>query len=300
VVLLRGEPESRSATTLVKWTDLENVGLLMRNLMRGERNNVALVAITRSPGPALARCELTHLERQPIDVGRALAQHRAYQDALRGAGVRVVELPADPAMPDGVFVEDTAVVLDELAVLAAPASASRREEWPAVEAALRPFRSIVRLPKEAHLEGGDSVRVGRTLYVGLGGRTSEAGLRALEAFVRPLGYSAVPVRVNGCLHLKSACCALDEASLLVNRTWLEASAFAGLRLVDVPAQEPWGANVLSLPGATLVSAAYPRTVELVRGLGHAVVALDVSELHKAEAGLTCMSLVFRDERTPAP
>ena len=86
----------------------------------------ALVAITRAPGPELARCELTHLERQPIDTARAFAQHRAYRDALRGAAVRVVELPEDPALPDGVFVEDTAVVLDELAVIVSPAPASRR------------------------------------------------------------------------------------------------------------------------------------------------------------------------------
>jgi dimethylargininase len=256
---------------------------------------VTLFAITRSPGPELVRCELTHLERQPIDVGLAQAQHRAYQDALRGAGIRVVELPADPTLPDGVFVEDTALVLDELAVITAPAPASRRGEWPAVEAALRPYRTIVRLPPEACLEGGDVVYMGRTLYVGQGGRTVAAGLRALEAVIRPLGYTVVPVRLHGCLHLKSACCALGGETLLVNRAWLDADALFGLRLVDVPAKEPRGANVLPLPGVTLVSASCPRSVDLLRGLGHPAVALDVSELHKAEAGLTCMSLVFNDE-----
>src|SRR5262249_44347964 len=124
------------------------------------------------------------------------------------------------------------------------------------------------------------------------------GFRALDAVVRPLGYAVVPVRLVGCLHLKSACCALDAEMLLVNRAWLEAGALSGLRLVDVPAEEPWGANVLPLPGVTLVSAACPRTAGLVRALGHPVVALDVSELHKAEAGLTCMSLVFDREGKP--
>jgi dimethylargininase len=253
---------------------------------------VALIAITRPPGPELVRCELTHLERQPIDALRARAQHRAYQDALRGAGIRVIELPSDPAAPDGVFVEDTAVVLDELAVIAAPAPRSRRGEWPAVEAALRSFRPVVRLPAEACLEGGDVVRMGRTLYVGQGGRTGEAGLRALDAVVRPLGYAVVPVRLAGCLHLKSACNALDGETLLVNRAWLDVGALAGRQLVGVPAEEPSGANVLALPGSTLVSAACPRTADLVDRLGHRAVTLDVSELHKAEAGLTCMSLVF--------
>src|SRR5262249_47822456 len=145
-----------------------------------ERPAMALVAITRSPGPELARCELTHLERLPIDIDRARAQHRAYQDALRGAGIRVVELPADPAWPDGVFVEDTALVLDELAVITAPSPPSRRGEWPAIVSALQSFRPLVRLPAGAYLEGGDVLRVGRTLFVGQGGRTREAGLRALE------------------------------------------------------------------------------------------------------------------------
>jgi dimethylargininase len=154
---------------------------------------------------------------------------------------------------------------------------------------------VVRLPQGAYLEGGDIVRLGRTLYVGQGGRTGEAGLRALEAVVRPLGYAVVPVRLGGCLHLKSACCALDGETLLVNRAWLEAGALAGVRLIDVPAQELGGANVLVLPGATLVSAACPRTADLLRSLHHPVIAQDVSELHKAEAGLTCMSLVFGDE-----
>jgi dimethylargininase len=259
---------------------------------------MTLVAITRSPGPELARCELTHLERKPIDIGRALVQHRAYQGALRGAGIEVIELPSDPALPDGVFVEDTAVILEEQAVITAPSPPSRRDEWPAIEAALRPFRPLVRLPAGAYLEGGDVLRVGRTLYVGQGGRTRKEGLRALDHVAGPLGYTVVPVQLDGCLHLKSACGALDGETLLVNRAWLEARALSRHRLVDVPAEESGGANVLSLPGATLVSAACPRTADLLRGLGHPVVVLDVSELHKAEAGLTCMSLVFQREAKP--
>ncbi|HZW32817.1 MAG TPA: hypothetical protein VFF52_19035 [Isosphaeraceae bacterium] len=259
---------------------------------------MSLVAITRSPGPELARCELTHLERQAIDVGRALVQHRAYQDSLRRAGIEVVELASDPGLPDGAFVEDTAVVLDELAVITSPAPPSRREEWPAIAATLSPFRRLVRCPLDASLEGGDVLRVGRVLYVGQGGRTGTAGLTALDALVRPLGYTVIPVRLVGCLHLKSACCALDDETLLVNRALLEAGAFSGLRLVDVPTEEPWGANVLVLPGVTLVSAACPRTAELVCALGQPAGALDVSELHKAEAGLTCMSLVFDREGKP--
>jgi dimethylargininase len=251
-----------------------------------------LTALTRLPGPTLARCELTHLPRQPIDFALAVTQHRGYQAALREAGLRVLELPADPAFPDGVFVEDTAVVLDELAVLTAPAPPSRRGELAAIEAALAPLRPLAWLPADAFLEGGDVLRVGRTVFVGLSGRTGAAGVRALEGTVGPLGYAVVPVRVNGCLHLKSAACAVDDGTLLVNRAWVDAAPFAGLRLVDGPAAEPFGANVLRLPDTVVVSAAFPETAALVRGLGYRVVAVDVSELHKAESGVTCMSLVF--------
>lgn len=251
-----------------------------------------LTAVTRAPGPELARCELTHLAREPIDIGRALAQHRAYQVALRDAGARVIELPTEPSFPDGVFVEDAAVVLDAIAVLTSPTPLSRRGEGAAVAAALAPFRPMVRLPPDAFLEGGDVLCVGKTLFVGRSRRTGEAGTRALEVIVRPLGYSVVPVRVTGCLHLKSAACALDDESLLINRAWVETEPFSQFRLVDVPETEPFGANVLRLPGAILVSAAYPATANRIRDLAQRVTVIDVSELHKAESGLTCMSIVF--------
>lgn len=250
-----------------------------------------LTAVTRTPGPELARCELTHLPRQFIDIEHAVAQHRAYQTVLRGERIEVIELPADPAHPDGVFVEDTAVVLDEISVLTCP-TAPRRGERAAVEAALAGFRPLARLPAGVSLEGGDVLRVGRTLFVGLSGRTSAAGVRAMADVITPLGYSVVPVRVTGCLHLKSAVCAVDDETVLLNREWVDAEPFAGLRLVDVPADEPFGANVLRLPDAIVVSTAFPETAELIERLRHRVVAVDVSELHKAESGVTCMSLVF--------
>jgi len=249
-----------------------------------------LTAITRAPGPELGRCELTHLARQPIDFDRALAQHQGYQAALHEAGCHVVELPSDPAHPDGIFVEDVALVLDEIAVLLSPAPPSRRGERASIEAAIAPFLPLVRLPSEASIEGGDVLRVGRTLYVGQSSRTGLDGLRALEECVRRYGYDVVPVRVHGCLHLKSACCALDDETLLLNRDWVETAPFSGMRLIDVPESEPYGSNVLRLPGTVLVSAAYPATATRIRSLGYRVVPVDVSELHKAESGVTCMSL----------
>lgn len=251
-----------------------------------------LTAITRAPGPELSHCELTHLARQPIDFDRALYQHRAYQEALRVAGFQVLDLTAVPSLPDGVFVEDTAIVLDEIAVIASLTPISRRQEPLAIEAALLPFRRMKRLPADARLEGGDVLRIGRSLFVGLSARTNEAGQRALKDLIAPLGYSVTPVSAHGCLHLKSACCTLDDETILVNRSWIDANPLEQFRLVDVPTEEPWSANVLRLPDRILMSAAYPRTVDAVQRLGHRIVAVDVSELQKAESGLTCMSLLF--------
>lgn len=248
------------------------------------------VAITRAPGRELARCELTHLARQPIDFSIALAQHRRYQSALSDAGYQVVELPSDPILPDGVFVEDTAIVLDELAVLTAPKPPTRRPEVDSIGIALAPYRSFKRIPSDAFLEGGDVLRVGWTLFVGRSERTGNAGIQALESIVRPFGYAVVPVRVTGCLHLKSACCALDDGMILLNRDWIDIAPFSAFQFVDVA--EPFGANVLRLPDSILVSAAYPATAERIRRAGYRTVVLDVSELHKAESGLTCMSLLM--------
>jgi dimethylargininase len=255
-----------------------------------------ITALTRAPGPDLARCELTHLARQPIEPALALDQHRAYQAALRNAGVHVLELPADPAQPDGVFVEDAAVVLDEVAILSSPTPPSRRGEIAAVAAALCPFRRLERLPPGAFLEGGDVLRLGQNLFVGMSGRTSDDGIRALDGIVTPLGYTIVPVRVMACLHLKSAVCGVDEEVLLVNREWVETNPFCKFRLVNVPAEEPSGANVLRLPGVVLASSAFPKTADLIGGLGLGVKMVDVSELHKAESGMSCMSLVFEAMR----
>lgn len=258
-----------------------------------------LTALVRSPGPELAQCELTHLIRQPIDIERAAAQHREYQAALRAAGLEVIGLPSDSAFPDGVFVEDTAVVLDEVAVLTSPAPQSRRGESAAIGAALSPYRRCLQLPPDALLEGGDVLRVGRTLFVGLSSRTNESGVSALEAAVRPFGYSVASSRVTGCLHLKSAVCALDDETVLINRNWVEEAPFSRFLKLDVPRSEPFAANVLRLPDRILVSSEYDAAQDLIQSRGFRMISLDVSELHKAEAGLTCMSLLFDVEHRAA-
>jgi dimethylargininase len=246
----------------------------------------------RGVPPTLARCELSFREREPIDLERALAQHAAYAALLRSLGLEVLELPADPAFPDCCFVEDVAVVLDEVALLTRPGAPSRRGELAAVEAALARYRPIETTLAPATLDGGDVLRVGHTLYVGRSARTNEAGIARLAALAEPLGYRVVPVAVTGCLHLKSAVTALDQERVLVNRAWLDRAAFRGLELVDVAPEEPGAANVLRVAGLVIAHAGFPRTLERIAALGYAIRPLDVSEFLKAEAAVTCKSLLL--------
>jgi dimethylargininase len=250
------------------------------------------IALMRGVPSTLASCELTHLEREPIDLPRAVSQHAAYAALLESLGLELVELPADPAFPDCCFVEDAAVVLDEVALLTRPGALSRRGEVAAVQAALARYRRIETTPPPATLEGGDVLRVGRTLFVGRSARTNEAGIARLAEVVEPFGYRVVTVRVTGCLHLKSAVTALDDERLLLNRAWLDPSPLAGFELVDVAPEEPGAANVLRVAGTLVAHSGFARTIERVASLGYAVRTLDVSEFLKAEAALTCKSLLF--------
>jgi dimethylargininase len=250
-------------------------------------------AITRAVSPAISACELTFLDRRPIDYARAAAQHRAYEDCLRALGVRVVSLPALPELPDSVFVEDPALVLDEVAVIARPGAASRRVEADLLAAALAPFRPLARIEAPGTLEGGDVIRAGKDLYVGLSQRSNAEGIAQLAAIAGPHGYSVKAVEVRACLHLKSGACYLGRETMLANREWIDATAFAGHRILDVA--EDWAADVLAIGDVILMPAGFPKTAERLEAEGFAVRTVDVSELQKAEAGVTCMSLVFETE-----
>lgn len=250
-----------------------------------------MVVVTRAPSEALTSCELTFVDRTPIDVVRAAAQHQAYNAALRSCGVAVEMLPAAPDLPDAVFVEDTAVVLDELAVLTRPNSPTRQAEVALIEPVLRRWRTVARLAAPATLEGGDVLRIGRTLFVGVSVRTNQADIDGLRTLVEPLDYQVVPVAVTGCLHLKTACTALDDETVLINAGWIDATPFEAFGQVPVDPAELWGGNVLRVNGRLLMNQAFPRTLNRVAALGYHVIPLDISEFLKAEAGLTCMSVI---------
>ena len=252
-----------------------------------------IIALTREPARSLDACELTYREREPIDAGVAAEQHRAYREALSACGAEVITLPPIDELPDSVFVEDTAIVLDELAVLTRPGVESRRAEVEIIEPAVARLRPVARVEPPATLEGGDVMRAGRKLYVGLSPRTNAAGVAALTALCAPHGYEVVPVVLRDCLHLKTGCSALDDETILFNPDWIDAVSFGGLRVVAVDDDEPWAANVLRVGHTLCVGAAFPRTARKLVARGYGVRAVDCSEFAKAEGALTCMSLLFR-------
>jgi dimethylargininase len=250
-------------------------------------------AFTRALSPRIVDCALTHLERQPIDPDLAAAQHAAYERALEDAGFTVTRLPELPGDPDAVFVEDTAILLDAHGIVTRPGAASRAGEADSTAAGLEQYFTVHRLARGT-LDGGDVLRIGRVLYVGLSSRTNGEGAEALAEIAGPLGYEVVPVEPSQCLHLKTAVTfAGQDASgtprILVNPDWVDPELFADVE--PIPTGEPAAANSLRAGDRLILPAGNPRTAAQLRALGFNLVELDVSELQKAEAGVTCMSLI---------
>jgi dimethylargininase len=251
-----------------------------------------LFALVRAVSPAMDRCELTHLARSPIDVELAERQHARYTQALVSLGCRLLELPAESELPDSVFVEDTAVVLDEIAVLTRPGTESRQAEVASVAKVLELWRRCVRIQPPGTLDGGDVLRLGHELFVGQSGRSNAAGIAQLADAVAPAGYRVVPVPVRGCLHLKSAVTSVAPDTLLVNDAWVDRSHWPGFRLIAVAPEEPHAANALRIGETVIHAASEIRTRERLEAAGLRVVPIDVSEVQKAEGGVTCCSVIF--------
>jgi dimethylargininase len=249
-------------------------------------------AITRPVSKSLDRCELGYLKRQAIDCRRASEQHDRYEACLAELGLSVVSLAAAHELPDAVFVEDTAVVVDEIAVLARPGALSRQPEVESVALALSGYRPLAWIREPGTLDGGDVMHAGRTLFAGASARTNAEGIRQLARHLDPFGYSVVPVEIRGCLHMKSACGYLGNQTILANRAWLDTAPFRDFRILDVAPDEPWAANALAIGETVIIPSSFPATARVLEALGWNVRPVDVSELMKAEAGVTCMSLIF--------
>jgi dimethylargininase len=248
------------------------------------------IALTRTPSPQLADCHLTYIDRQPIDYVTALAQHQQYEFALRQLGVHIAQLPETPELPDGAFVEDIAAVVDGLGIIAPMAVSSRMKERGLLECVLSAYELMpLYLDAAATLDGGDVLRVGDEVFVGLSGRTNEAAVEDLRRVLEP-DVCVTPVAVRGCLHLRSGCSYLGRNTFLINRRCVDPAAFTGRQLIDVAVDEPSGANALRIGDTILMSESCPGTVEAVVRAGFRVVTVDISEFEKAEGGVTGLSL----------
>jgi len=251
-----------------------------------------LTAITRKVSSALADCELSFISRQPIDMAKARAQHRAYEESLETLGAYVISLSEECDLPDSMFVEDPAIVLDEIAILCSPGTEKRRKEVPSIAAALEKFRRQAHVKLPGMLEGGDVLRIGKKLFVGLTKRSNAEGIRQLAVIVEKFGYDVTAVPVTGCLHLKSAVTFLGRGTLLANRDWFDWKRLDGFSWIDVDQSEPHAGNALEIAGTVLFPASFTKTRAAIESKGFKVHSLDISELQKAESGLTCSSLLF--------
>ena len=253
-----------------------------------------MIAITRDVSPNLAGCELSYVPRTPIDIALAAAQHRAYQDALSALGCRVIALPAEAALPDSVFVEDIAIVLDEFAIMTRPGAQSRRAESASIAAALAHYRELRAIEAPGTLDGGDVLRIGRTLYVGQSRRSNASGISQLRDLSAEFGYTVRAVPITGCLHLKSSVTQVADDMLLLQPEWVERAVFNEFRIIEIDPDEPHAANAVRVGEGLLYPSCFARTLRRLHDAGIHVITVDVSELQKAEGAVTCCSLVFRE------
>ena len=250
-----------------------------------------MIALTHVISPNIDRCELSFLERTPFNYKRAVEQHEQYCELLRDCGIEVIELSMNRSFPDSTFIEDTAVVLDELAIMASMGVESRREEIPGIESVLGYYKDMQHIRLPATLEGGDVLRIEKKFFVGISPRTNIAGFESIKEILEPFGYEVIPVAVNGCLHLKSACVAVDDRTLLVNPCWLDLQPLSDFRIIPVPEDEPAAVNSLRINSTICMHSGYKKTIDSLVKLGFSV-KTDISELLKAEAGMTCSSIIF--------
>jgi dimethylargininase len=251
-----------------------------------------LTAMTREASATIGNCALTYLPRVKIDTDLVLQQHQEYQAALSSLGCELVTVPAEPELADSVFIEDAAIVLDEIAVLCRPGVESRRPEVKGVEGVLKKYRTLSSIEPPGTLDGGDLLRIGKVIYAGLSTRSNQSGIEQLRHIVADYGYFVKTIEVTKCLHLKSAVSQVAAGTLLINSDWIDRSAFGGMELIDVDKEEAHAANALLVEQRVIYPSSFPRTMDKLVAHGIEMMPVDMSELQKAEGAATCCSLIF--------
>jgi len=253
-----------------------------------------LIAITREVSRSIIHCELTHLERMPIDLQRARAQHAEYEAALKQLGLAILSLPEEPTLADSVFVEDTPLVLDDCAIILRPGADSRKPETESIAKVLAPYRKLFTIQAPARVDGGDILPVGKQIYIGLSSRSDTNAIGQIQDFLQPYGYEVHAVMASGCLHLKSAVTQVADATLLINPAWTNKKNFAGMKFIEIDPSESYAANALLIGDTILYPKAFSKTRKKLADAGIKIVDVDADELAKAEGALTCCSLIFQD------
>lgn len=250
------------------------------------------IAITRAPEPDLEPAGSRSHDWEGIDPERALDQHEAYENLLTELGCLVRRLPPRPPLPDSIFVEDTAVVLDNIAIITRPGAASRRGETGDVARILAAYRELHRIKPPGTLDGGDVLPVGQTLFTGVSEQTNQFGIAQLSHIVDAFGYRVKPVPLRHCRHLKSAVTRIGPELVLANPDWVDIKPFTGLGIIEVDSREPTAANALLLQNTVIYPDEFPYTRHRLEAGGIHVRNLPASELIAVRGGVTCCSLIF--------
>jgi dimethylargininase len=271
---------------------MKQIAYALENAINILEDNGMTIAITRKISPRFNECEITHIERTPIDLEIAYAQHQKYVNALAEVGCQIIELPAEEDLPDSVFVEDTAFILPEVAVITRPGADSRKPETESIIHTLSPYRALVHITEPATLDGGDVLVLGKNIYVGSSTRSNAASIRQLQELLDNYGYTVTGVEMHDCLHLKSAVTQVDEKTLLINPKWVANFYFKDLDWIIVDPSEPFAANCLPVNNQIIYPTAFPITFAKLEARGYKVKAVSVDELAKAEGAVTCCSLII--------
>ncbi len=250
------------------------------------------IAITRDVSSRFNECEITHIDRSPINVEVARAQHHEYVKALASLGCQVVELPSETDLPDSVFVEDTAFILTEVAVITRPGADSRKPETESIIRALSAHIPLVHVTEPGTVDGGDVLVLGKNIYIGISTRSNAEAVHQIQEMLKEYGYTVTAVEMHDCLHLKTAVTKVDDRTLLINPKWVDNSHFKGFEWIEVDPTEPFAANCLPVRGAIIYPTSFPKTQKRLEQKGHKLVTVNVAELAKAEGAVTCCSLII--------